>query len=375
MARKVLFLTFHGFSAHSGISKKMLAQIEGLRQCGYEVRVCSYDFDSRGHRCRFIDDEVLQDYGRSWYSPFLNRIAYGAIVDYCRREGIAAVYARSFHNANPWTVSLFRRLKEAGVACVMEVPTYPYDSEYAGFPWDVRLGVFIDQLFRRRLAKHLRGIVTFSAATEIFGAPTIRISNGVDFSQLPLRTVTATTPGEVHLLGVAEVHYWHGYDRVLTGMRDYYATRPSRKVHFHLVGGIAPDAKEEFEALIREGALEPYVHLYGHLSGEALEERFRQADFAIGSLGRHRSFIDRIKTLKNREYAARGIPFVYSETDDDFEQMPYILKAPADDTPLDIARLLAFHDACDCTPQEIRSSVQHLSWKEQMRLVMKEIGV
>ncbi len=36
--------------------------------------------------------------------------------------------------------------------------------------------------------------------------------------------------------------------------------------------------------------------------------------------------IFKIKTLKNREYAARGIPFIYSEIDDDFENMPYIIK-------------------------------------------------
>mgnify|MGYP000644641746 CR=1 FL=1 len=41
---------------------------------------------------------------------------------------------------------------------------------------------------------------------------------------------------------------------------------------------------------------------------------FEQADFAIGSLGRHRSGITHIKTLKNREYAARGLAFTYSET-------------------------------------------------------------
>ena len=59
---------------------------------------------------------------------------------------------------------------------------------------------------------------------------------------------------------------------------------------------------------------------------EELDELFNEADFAIGSLARHRSGIDKIKTLKNREYAARGIPFAYSETDGDFDKMPYILK-------------------------------------------------
>lgn len=48
----------------------------------------------------------------------------------------------------------------------------------------------------------------------------------------------------------------------------------------------------------------------------------------IASLGRHRNGITRIKTLKNREYAARGIPFVYSENDSDFDGMPYVMKAP-----------------------------------------------
>lgn len=38
---------------------------------------------------------------------------------------------------------------------------------------------------------------------------------------------------------------------------------------------------------------------------EELDELFNEADFAIGSLARHRSGIDKIKTLKNREYAAR----------------------------------------------------------------------
>ncbi|MEG2480028.1 MAG: hypothetical protein RSA50_07120, partial [Mucinivorans sp.] len=43
------------------------------------------------------------------------------------------------------------------------------------------------------------------------------------------------------------------------------------------------------------------------------DDLFEQADIAIGSLARHRSGITTIKTLKNREYAARGIPFIYSE--------------------------------------------------------------
>jgi len=100
---------------------------------------------------------------------------------------------------------------------------------------------------------------------------------------------------------------------------------------------------------------------------------FDECDFGIGSLARHRSRIDKIKTLKNREYAARGIPFVYSETDDDFENMPYILKVPADETPLDIEAIIRFSNSVHLSPTWIRESIKEtLSWQKQMRCVIEE---
>ncbi len=59
--------------------------------------------------------------------------------------------------------------------------------------------------------------------------------------------------------------------------------------------------------------------------------------------------------------------------DDDFESMPYILKAPADETPIDIPRLITFCKNLTIPPQEIRNSIRHLSWKEQMKKVCDNI--
>ena len=81
----------------------------------------------------------------------------------------------------------------------------------------------------------------------------------------------------------------------------------------------------------------------------------------------------KIKTLKNREYAARGIPFAYSETDGDFHKIPYILKVPADERPIDIHRLIRFYIELDLSPRKIRDSIKNLSWKEQMMKVIKDV--
>ena len=107
--------------------------------------------------------------------------------------------------------------------------------------------------------------------------------------------------------------------------------------------------------------------------GKELDDIFNQCQFAIGSLGRHRSGITIIKTLKNREYATRGIPFIYSEQDPDFDNQPYILKAPADESPIDVQCILNFMAGFTMKPCDIRHTVEHLTWKIQMQRVVDDI--
>jgi hypothetical protein len=90
-------------------------------------------------------------------------------------------------------------------------------------------------------------------------------------------------------------------------------------------------------------------------------------------LARHRSGITIIKTLKNREYATRGIPFIYSEQDSDFDHQTYIIKAPADESPIDIQQIINFMTHFNMRPEEIRKTVAHLAWNIQMRRVVEAV--
>ena len=56
------------------------------------------------------------------------------IYRYAITHQVELIYVRSFHNANPFTIRLFSKLRKAGIKIAMEIPTSPYDSEYAGFP-------------------------------------------------------------------------------------------------------------------------------------------------------------------------------------------------------------------------------------------------
>ena len=381
---KILFLIYHGFSEHSGISKKIHCQVKGLRENGHDVRLCYYAQSPNGHWCRFVDDDIIQDYGKGALAGLRQRIAYNCIYDYCIREKIEFVYARCFQNANPWLISFFKKLKKNGIHSVTEIPTYPYDDEFKNFDWKARWGLKIDQLFRHRLYQQMDALVTFSDSEYIFGQRTIRISNGVDFDSIPLHhpplnLERAGGESALHLIGVAEVHDWHGFDRVMTGIGEYYRQKPKVSNHkpdvfFHVVGGVHPNRMNNvFVPIINKYGLQNKVIFHGQLFGDELTKVFNQCQFAIGSLGRHRSGITVIKTLKNREYATRGIPFIYSEQDSDFDQQSYVLKAPADDSPIDIQRIFDFMDNFQMNPKDIRRTVEHLAWNIQMQRVLDAI--
>jgi len=370
---KILFFIFHGFSPYSGVSRKITGQVDGLRKNGHDVDICHYDILPNGNHCRMINDDILEDFGTGIKASIKRRIYYGAVVDYILTHNIDLIYIRSFNNADPFIIHFLKRLKQHGVNVVMEVPTYPYDFEYKGYPFVEKMELRIDHIFRRRQARQLFRIVTFSDAENIFGIKTIKISNGIDFKSIHIKDKMRKVPSPFNLIGVAEVHYWHGFDRIISGIGEYYKQNTGREVYFHIVGGIGASEQSLFDDIISRYNIKKYIIFHGQLFGEELDEMFDNADFAVASLGRHRTGIDNIKTLKNREYAARGIPFVYSETDSDFDDKNYIMKAPADDSPIHIKGILDFYDSHSFDPSEIRESVKHLDWKIQMGKVIDYI--
>ena len=271
---KILFLVYHGFSEVSGISKKIHYQVKGLRENGHDVRLCYYGFAENAHRCRYIDDKIIKDYGKGKWAGIRQRIDYDCVYDYCVREGVQFVYARCFQNANPWLIRFFKRLKKAGIHAVTEIPTYPYDSEFVGFSFQTRMNLKIDQLFRNKLYRQMDAVVTFSDAQEIFGQRTINISNGVDFDSIPLHE-PLTMNHELHLIGVAEVHYWHGYDRLIAGLGEYYKQADHlRDVFFHIVGGVGPSEMYDsmhapgFAELMEKYSIKDKVIFHGQLFGQ-----------------------------------------------------------------------------------------------------------
>lgn len=370
---KALFLVFHGFMAYNGISKKIHYQVNALKQCGIDTTLCYLDIDENGIHKRMLDEKTLESFGKGIKAKIAKRIQYNTLVNYIIQNKIELLYVRYDHNANPFLIKAMTKLKKNGVKIILEIPTYPYDQEYKNTPICFQLMLLFDKIFRKILAKQIYRIVTFSGYKNIFNIPTINISNGIDFDHVKVKTRTNNNQQSLNLIGVAEIHSWHGFDRILKGMAEYYKKRQETEVNFTIVG--EGDAKiiENLKAIVLNNNIHKYVHFTGPKFGDELDKLFEEADMGIASLARHRSNIIQIKTLKNREYAARGIPFIYSEIDEDFDNMPYVMKVKANEEPIVIKDIVNFYHKQSFYPYEIRKSIINtLSWKTQMKRIVDE---
>jgi hypothetical protein len=121
--------------------------------------------------------------------------------------------------------------------------------------------------------------------------------------------------------------------------------------------------------------LDEDVIFAGSKAGQALDEEFKNAHLAIGSLAMHRIGLQKGSVLKLGEYTARGFPVVIAY--DDFslrEDVPFVLKIPADDSPVDINRLIEFYDHCRVSPEEIRAYASaHFSWDKKVEKVINAL--
>lgn len=367
---KALFIHFFDFAPHSGISKKILYQVEALRQCGLDVDLCYIDIDKDGTQRRVCGDVVVDNFGSGLYAKFFKWFKFSNLTRHILKERYDLIYIRSFYNTNPPILRMLKRLKNAGIRVVMEYPTYPYDKETEGASLNYALIFGLNRLFRKRLPGHISRIVTFTDLKKIEGIPTINISNGIDFNSIRLK-IPRKDFKSFNMIAVAEIHYWHGFDRIIKGLGEYYKEGQPKEVNLTIIGEGITETVDSLRKLVSDYGIGEHVRFFGFRHGEELDILFDDTDFGIASLARHRSNITKIKTLKNREYAARGIPFIYSEEDDDFDSMPYILKAPADDSPISVKSIIDFHKSLNMSPEDIRNTITgKLSWNVQMKRVI-----
>ena len=197
--------------------------------------------------------------------------------------------------------------------------------------------------------------------------------NGIDTSDSA--AVHSTPADTLNLIAVASMLPHHGFDRMIEGLNQYYyfQQNDAQSIVFHVVGN-GPELKG-YQNLAEKCGLEKHIKFYGQKSGRELDEVFEKAVIAVGSLGLHRIGLTESSTLKNREYAVRGLPIVYATYELFLKDSPYALELPANDTPVDMEEVLKFWNrmkTVDYLHEKIRSdAVSRCDMKVTMAPVVR----
>lgn len=340
MAPKILFYTKLDFGndAHSGISKKIFAQAKALRRLGIQTDLLYF----RGNSVVISNGESEQIFQHSsrWKRFFFQFYGFMKVID---MKQYSHIYIRHFF-LNPVTLMLLKKLKQVNTnaSLVMEIASYPYHEQVRKNDLRDKIRYGLDKRMCAQLKKYVDRILTYSDFDTIFGIPTIKTSNGVDIDGLEPKRFTPLH-GEFHILGLANVQHWHGFDRVIRGLKGY-SRQHELPVFFHIVG--KGDAIPALRQECIEAGLEKYVIFHGPQYRADLQGFFDRCHIGISSLGMHRIGVAGGETsnLKVREYCARGIPFINGYLDRDLPtDFPYVMQIAADESAVDIASAVDFY--------------------------------
>ena len=284
---------------------------------------------------------------------------------YCGEFNDADIlYIRKVYEDNSF-IKYLKAIKKENpkIRIIYEIPTYPEKTAVKNLS-----NYFFQKKedhAKRKLKKYVNKIVTFYDQDEIYGIPCIKLINGYDFSkvELPFRERANT----VKLLSVAINAQWHGYERLIKGIEDYYANGGTEQIVYHVVG----------TPLREYGESNDHVILHGPLFGDELKALYNECLVGIDVLGGHRKDYPVSSSLKSREYAAYGLPMVTSSPIDYLpKDYPYQFIVPYDDSHVDIKALLkwyhSIYDGKDCN--EIASSIRDFAFDHcDMRFTMRPV--
>jgi len=371
-----LFLVGESLTEFNGISKKIRAQVGALERLGVNVDLSYLNANSRNELIgRYINEERIDRYSKNRIiSEFQWRCKYNNLLAFIKARKPQVVYIRYIHFANPFFTRFLRKIKKNNIKILLEMPTYPYDQEYKDIKLTTKLVLLIENFSRQKFKKYVTRIITLTPYNNILGVPAIQINNGIDPESINI-VQNNKWGDELHMVGVASIAFWHGYDRVIEGLHNYYNKKTDRKeVFFHIVGDTANQESLQYKELVKKYNLSNYVIFHGRKSGEQLDSIFNKANIAVGSLGCHRISIKNVKSLKNREYCARGLPFFYSETDVDFEGKDFVFRVPGNDNPIDIEEIVKFTGKQKFDPITIRKyAVENLAWDKQFEKILTDV--
>lgn len=350
-----------------GVKKKINGQINAFKELGVQMEYIYVD------ECKIIKNGIDTNINTNKYKSSLanTNVFFNSIIKFniIEPENYDFVYIR-FTIASYYLANLIEYFYKHNVKVFLEIPTYPYKNEMNGLK-DKVLSI-IDDLVWIKIRKYVYRVVLTNNLDGIKNIESINIFNGIDVNSLKVKQETLELKKSINLIAVAQINRWHGYDRLIKGLYDYYQNDVKEQVEIFIVGDGAE--KNNLINLTKNLMLEDKVHFMGLKYGDELNEIYSKMDIGVSSLALFRAGGGH-DPIKSKEYIGKGLPVLLAYNDRALdEKLPFIFKSKEDESNINIQELLEKYKNMNIDTNSIRSyAEEHLSWKTQMKKVLNSI--
>lgn len=314
----------HGLDTNTdGVFKKIYSQIRVLNNSN-----CN---------CELIN---LENPTGNYFVKFFKMFSKD-LYPYIDVSDINYMYIRRLNHTCVGVISFLSQIRKSNpnIKIILEIPTWPYESEYRSVY--TKFALIIDKIYRKKLVKYVDLITSYSNDKKILNIPVLPLKNGIDCSSIPIAKINQDFK-RINLIAVAKFSNWHGYDRLIEGLNNYYLSDNDVHVFIKFVGD-GPELNK-YKNLVNKYKLCEYVSFEGNKGSEELNIEFDSSDIAVCSLGCHRKNLYLSSELKSREYLCRGLPMITSTKIDILnDEFKYNFRVPENDSPINIQEIVVFY--------------------------------
>lgn len=321
-----MFIANMQLKENEGIYKKIVAEAQGLTNaCGGNGYLLLKNDDGsriiniRNSRNRYLDIDVIS-----------------AAKYLAKQLDISALYIRHMI-PSPNLVGLLRECKKSMIKIFYEIPTYPYYGEQfkASQKKYRAIGkLIIDTIFWPFIYKYIDHLVVIKSNTKThMYEKMICITNGCSFKNLKQKTYGKEN-NKFSMVTVGTLYPYHGYDRVLQGLKRCNEKVDGKIVEFHVIG--SSKTIDDLRGMTKSLGLK-HVFFEGVKNVNELNEMFDEYDIGLGCMALHRRNADIDTTIKIIEYYCRGIPAATSGISPmDQYNKNFTIHVPDNNGPIDI---------------------------------------
>ena len=393
--KKVLYITNVNIEGKflPGVINKIKGQIQAFGNSGFDASILysgsndkiilqSPGFSNRsfhGARCvKFKDgliSKLVSHLKVAWFGSINFKNCYTAI-----NSDFDVIYLR-FYLPGTDLIRFLKRLKKdkPSTLILLEYPTLNVVEELKKRDMVGRVTYYLNKNKIRELNQYTDYVVTLTKDKILFDKPALQMPNGIELAGI-LPAPLPAFDNQLVLLGVAsDCAFYHGFDKVIKGLARYKSQKRHAKVLFRIVSNPLSRNVDELRALAKGLDVADMVSFELPKSREELAEEYSQVHIGMGTLALHRIGLMDNYSLKHREYAAFGLPFVMSKGDDHFEDSPFVMTVERDEEPLDIQAVLDFYTSLRSHypdyPQAFRKSIENtITWEAQMKDIFAAIN-